>query len=754
MVEFEYEYIPPKEGYLPYTSNLPSSFDTKNIPSGIRGEAVRSAIRSGRCICWNLGSGPLQQGWISVKGKGTLTFLNNKLSQSFSGDGGGYYKEACLLNTKGRIIDRLRVFLEKKDQAYLLTSPGHSGSDLFERLDPLIFPLDQVSLRDCSNTTKVITIASTKLEHVKIAIQNFIIPLIDATTTTEFIFPSPSEDHYDHNGGHSCTRIEFNSKSNNKCGITILPTALVPETALVGYTLVIEEDAPPTTKLGESIWRNLISEENDGAIEIGALEFETLRIESGMPAFSKEITASDKDAKRTPAGPFELHWGNTLVNMDKGCYLGQEGVASVVRNKRGPPSLLYQIFFNYDVNVFDTESKGDKGNINNLTKLPVEESKLYVLGSNNKISVGTLTSIAEPSSTGDPTMIGLALVKRPDRILTKMREQGLKIDRNPFLDDENDNIRRTMTSAMVKPPPIDPLDGLEVIIKDTYTVGILRCIPIRRYIMGQNMFIEDTAIYDDANEPKEGEVEVNRIQNNRWTPDNPQNQQTNNKYETRIIKDENNTINDNDIATEVINTGTNNELEEAEEQAKINRAIEEASKAQAAADGAVAEAKRKAEKLALLKQKAEDAMARRKAKTDEVKRKEEKLTMLREKADAAMTRRQKAKKEVVEEQEVKRKEAKMAMPKERADEAMARREQKKAEEKELSPEEAEAKRKAEKMKMLKERADEAMAQRQQQQNIKELSPKEAEAKRKAEKMTSLKQRAEEAMARRQRQKAE
>ena len=54
---------------------------------------MRSALCSGRCIVWDLTSTPLSQGGIlQVQGKGTLDFINNKLSQQFVGTAGGSWK--------------------------------------------------------------------------------------------------------------------------------------------------------------------------------------------------------------------------------------------------------------------------------------------------------------------------------------------------------------------------------------------------------------------------------------------------------------------------------------------------------------------------------------------------------------------------------------------------------------------------------------------------------------------------------------
>lgn len=634
MADYEYEYIPPNEGSRPeFKSDLESVYDVTTTPAGMRGEAVRSAIRSGRCICWNLDASPLGQGWISVKGKGTLDFLNNKFTQTFSS--GGVYQEACLLNAKGRVVDKIGVVVLSDEHAYMLTSPGHSGSDLFDRLDPLIFPMDQVKLQDCSKTSKIITLASTKQEHAETAIESYVVPLLDLKDSS-WEFPT-----------QSASQVTLTSGAT----LTIVPTSVLPETATSGYTLVMEND---DDDLGQALWRNLIGEESpDGPIEIGALEFETLRIEGGMPLFGKELTvALGDDATILPAGPLELHWDN-LVDQEKGCYLGQEGVASVVKNPRGPPRLLYQVVFDYDDNVFDTETEGDRRSaaFENLTKLPQAGLEIFVLGSQNEISVGTLTSVAEPSGTGDNNMLALALCRRGDSILKAMKKRDLEIDRNlgkePFADEplwNDDNV--DAASAMVPPPPMDPLDGVEVVVKDMYTVGVLRSIPSRRYPMGQNMFT-DIVTYDGV-EPGEGEIEVNRIKK-KWAPE------VDAALDEVFAKQQQQRQQKQASASTSVDIEETDLMDEAS-QAEIDRAAKEASKAQAEADAAAAEAQRKADKMEMLKKRAEEAMAKRKAKKAEVaapiseatnpddeaaeeQRKAEKMATLKKRAEEAMARR-------------------------------------------------------------------------------------------------------------------
>ena len=109
------------------------------------------------------------------------------------------------------------------------------------------------------------------------------------------------------------------------------------------------------------IWEALTGDGNPhGPVGIGPLEYETLRIESGLPSYKSEY-GNEKD-NRAP-GPLELHLG-PLLDLEKGCYLGQEGVASVVKNPRGPPRLLYSVVFDDESNVYET---GIDDNLTNNT---------------------------------------------------------------------------------------------------------------------------------------------------------------------------------------------------------------------------------------------------------------------------------------------------------------------------------------------------------------------------------------------------
>jgi folate-binding protein YgfZ len=76
-----------------------------------------------------------------------------------------------------------------------------------------------------------------------------------------------------------------------------------------------------------SIWiddNNLIINELSNCIQASKLELETWKIRQGIPGFGKEINDN--------TNPYELGLAD-FINLDKGCYLGQEAMARFFRSK-------------------------------------------------------------------------------------------------------------------------------------------------------------------------------------------------------------------------------------------------------------------------------------------------------------------------------------------------------------------------------------------------------------------------------------
>jgi folate-binding Fe-S cluster repair protein YgfZ len=675
------EYLPQNPEASPGSFHIPGlrSSYPQGTPAGLRGEAVRSAlVTTDRCIGWNLSTNAETSmgGLLQVSGRGTIDFLNGKLTRDFrkvrSDSNGNSYMEACLLDAKGRLIDVLRVTLDDDNRrALVLTSPGHTSADLLKRLDPFVFPIDEVVLTnfcndndnsDNDNRSLTFTLASTQYKHVQKAMRE---QSILSLSNEEMVFPGTSQSVVWKLGDVQ---------------ILIVPSTGVSTAACVGYTFVFfGSGSSAATVLGKQLWEYLIGEENmEGPIEVGALEYETLRVESGQPAYGHEYgidrlaatkrkmeqeqetenTTSNKgDGEQTKkkkkkpndmikTSPFELHF-NPLIDLDKGCYLGQEGIASVLKNPRGSPRTLYTVVFEDDFNTYESQTRGDTSDdFDNLTTLPKPGQKLFALGSNEELQVGTLTSLGEAGGTGSRFTVGLALVKRADTIRRRMKALDLEIPRDA---DAFADVDLSTGSGIIQPPPMDALEGLEVIVEGTFTMGVLKAIPTRQSGMRRNSNMYDAEIEVEGIEDNES-VLPSSLASTTFTSDS----ETEGNSESAI---------DMDIDTEISmdDDGTLTELQQMEV---------EVAQANADAEAAAAEAKRKTDKMELLKKRAEEAMARRKEKAAAARKGEEEEEPPQPQAKGEEDEDSAA-------DEARRKAEKMAMLKQRAREAMARRKAKK-----------------------------------------------------------------------------
>lgn len=715
---FDYEYIPSRGRYetdLETNSHGEDSFSRlrscypPGTPAGLRGEAVRSALKSSQCIAWNFqqqdlsnkGTTALEQsasleslefGWVRVEGEGCRTFLQNKLTQSFlpkeddnddddaaatsrpnlsSGASAlvGSFQEACLLTAKGRLIDRIGIalleetntnddeFKQATTTAFLVTSPGHSSHDLFQRLDPFVFPFDKVTLYDdCSdkeNPCFIFTVASTRREHVQSVFDKQILSLLRQeegwNVPSHVMLPTDQQ----------CLLLQFGKYLKSQC--LILPSQQLAPAAAIAHTFCFSRDA---AAVGNRIWQHLVADGNpQGPVEIGEREFESLRIESGQAAFGKEMTANRVTVKKkhpvkqdhdvpnkdetanttsatttkdnekknqgdspTAASPLELHY-QALIDWEKGCYLGQEGVTSIMKNPRGPPRSLYHVIFHDDFNIYEHQSRKDesfggektkressalpiindisapqKSMSDNLTRAPRPGDALFALGSNEEILVGTITSVAEPGATGDPITIALALVRRADSILKQMKDRDLQIPASMSKQYSMENEQERRWENMASASRNNKLDGLEVIIGGTFTIGRLKLVPSRyRNQVDVAILFEDGPDYKNDDAPFENdECET---------------------HFSELFKEEG--------GSQIVDAQTEEWQDpwdavdepkvDANKDSKIDGRTDpdilaKAEKEQEEVDATAAEARRKAEKLEFLKKQAEAALARRKSK--------------------------------------------------------------------------------------------------------------------------------------------
>jgi hypothetical protein len=495
--------------------------------------------------------------------------------------------------------------------------------------------MDEVKLKDLSQSSCLFALASTELAHVNVVFVDQFLPKLrelvsDPGSFRRVALPKPKES----------LLMNLGESSNSR--LLILPQIGLPECAMVGYTFLFLNDEK---NIGDQVWQYLIGDNNPiGPVEVKGLEYESLRIEAGQPAFGYEVTGAWKDPEVTSPTPLELHQNSEVIDAAKGCYLGQEGIASTLKNPRGPPRNLYAVVFEDDDNIYQHQSEGDKSDFENLTKIPRPGDKLFVLGSNEEIQVGVITSIAEPQSTGEPTIVGLALIRRPDSILKQMKSKDLQIPRGIASSFSAMTVDLRVTnspSGIIPPPPLDSLDGLEVIVGGTFTIGMLRRLPSRRLRKGKNMFVDQDQMFPTREEVlDQGYVDI----------------EFSGMSATEFI--------DEKLMELSEDAGTNSYKEElvAAEEDQNDEGAKPISD-----DAAEAEVKRKETKMEMLKQQAEAALARRRKKMQESE----------PHAIAEVNHEIVGSLDTAEDEEAKRKADKMQLLQTRAEEAIARRKKKK-----------------------------------------------------------------------------
>jgi hypothetical protein len=231
-----------------------------------------------------------------VSGEGTSGFLNSKLSNSFPNkikgetdkyDINGFkilvekgeMKQAGLLSSKGHVIDVLTTCSFATHcglETYVITSPGHGGSQLFERMNPFIFPLDKVKISDicpfdAPSRSRVLTFIASENEVARRSLMDSILPVFK-NWQLESIFSFPSRKN-------GCIRYTLPRNNGQSVELVVWEQTVLSTSVSKGYTVLIS-DKGDEEDLGLEVWDRITAEDNIyGPIAIGPLEYETLRIE-------------------------------------------------------------------------------------------------------------------------------------------------------------------------------------------------------------------------------------------------------------------------------------------------------------------------------------------------------------------------------------------------------------------------------------------------------------------------------------------
>lgn len=226
---------------------------------------------------------PEQPGFLCLSGSDQLSFVQRQTTNNINLLAQDTGQVSVLTTPMARIID---VFFLYKDfnpgepVLNLVTLPGR-GQATARYLKSRIFFNDKVSLRDVSSTTSQLWLDGPQASDVlrKASIND--LPLLDGVCKA------------------------------NLAGQEVILAGRRGLTGL-GYLVIIPEQA--AGELESTLVKN-------GAVSLTHAEYDTMRIESGLPGERSELT----DAYT----PFEVSL-DYAVSGDKGCYTGQEVLARQV----------------------------------------------------------------------------------------------------------------------------------------------------------------------------------------------------------------------------------------------------------------------------------------------------------------------------------------------------------------------------------------------------------------------------------------
>ncbi|MEM1427098.1 MAG: folate-binding protein [Cyanobacteria bacterium P01_H01_bin.130] len=215
---------------------------------------------------------------LQFTGADRLAFLHNQTTQSFNTRQPGQGCLTTIVTATARMID-LALATIGEESVTLLTSPA-MGDRLMAWFDRYIFPMDQVAVTDCSDETVTLTLlgpkAPTFLETLGFTALDALAPCAHQTATI---------------AGASVQAIAYSGLGRS------------------GYTLWAPREYAAT------LWERLTAL---GAVPAGENDWETWRIEDGVPKPGSELT---DDYNPLEAGLWQA------VSIDKGCYIGQETIA-------------------------------------------------------------------------------------------------------------------------------------------------------------------------------------------------------------------------------------------------------------------------------------------------------------------------------------------------------------------------------------------------------------------------------------------
>ncbi|CAA7029647.1 unnamed protein product [Microthlaspi erraticum] len=220
-------------------------------------------------------------GRIRVSGDDRAHFLHNQTTANFECLGEGEGCDTVFVTPTARTIDIAHAWIMKN--AIMLTVSPTTCQSIIEMLNKYIFFADKVEIQDITKKTCLFALAGPKSNEI-----------MSKLKLGELIGqPYGKHQHYSFDG----------------MPITVGVGSLISDE---GFTMLMSPGG------AASLWKTLLSE---GAIPMGSVAWEKLRITQGRPAPERELS---KEFNVLEAGL----WNS--ISLNKGCYKGQETIARLI----------------------------------------------------------------------------------------------------------------------------------------------------------------------------------------------------------------------------------------------------------------------------------------------------------------------------------------------------------------------------------------------------------------------------------------
>ncbi len=231
---------------------------------------------------------PADRGWIAVEGADRGRFLQGLLTNDVEGltPGSGCY--AAYLTPQGRMIADMHLLAEA--DRIVVDVHGSVKDRLLERWDDLIFTED-VRVTDLTPDTVALDLCGPGAWPA----------LVRAGGAPD--------------GESAMTLYQHCAAAIASHPLTV---ARIDELGIQGYRLLM------TPEVADASRRALA---DAGAVEADAAAWETVRIESGRPAFPIDMNGDTI--------PLEAGITDRAIDFDKGCYVGQEVIIRVLHRGQG-----------------------------------------------------------------------------------------------------------------------------------------------------------------------------------------------------------------------------------------------------------------------------------------------------------------------------------------------------------------------------------------------------------------------------------